>query len=350
MAEEAKKAEEKKLAEEKAMQAQKVAAQKAAYNEYITFRQTMTDNKQINQPATLPATITDYKTLKAVLDAAASVDSYVPAAYNPVEPRTALMTASKAAFGEEMYMFDENPRLTEPSASEIAEAKKDLDFQVMKVEDYIAKYGAMGKVWFYEDKVKYYTQIIEQAEAIQNLKAALTAQQDAVNKQIAANTASLVPFAEAVEKAKEAEVAAMNAHDALYADINAEEAKVSATKSSYVNIKAAIEKEIADIVDYDNVTITDKTVEGIKQALAEALNDAKEDVVKAEQDLAAAQKELELFKAGEYTLQYAIEKAQAELERAQARFDEAQAIYKIALEDLNALIAKFTAASEQPAA
>lgn len=142
----------------------------------------------------------------------------------------------------------------------------------------------------------------------------------------------------------------MNAHDALYADINAEEAKVTATRTSYVNIKAAIEKEIADIVDYDNVTITDKTVEGIKQALAEALNGAKEDVVEAEQDLAAAQKELELFKAGEYTLQYAIEKAQAELERAQARFDEAQAIYKMALEDLNALIAKFTAASEQPAA
>lgn len=328
----------------------KVAAQKAAYNEYITFRQTMTDNKQNNQPATLPATITDYKTLKAALDAAGSVDGYVPAAYNPVEPRTALMTASKAAFGEEMYMFDGNPRLTEPSASEIAEAKKDLDFQEMNVDDYKAKYGAMGKVWFYEDKVNYYTQIIEQAEAIQNLKAALTAQQDAVNKQIAANTASLVPFAEAVEKAKEAEVAAMNAHDALYADINAEEAKVTATRTSYVNIKAAIEKEIADIVDYDNVTITDKTVEGIKQALAEALNDAKEDVVEAEQDLAAAQKELELFKAGEYTLQYAIEKAQAELERAQARFDEAQAIYKIALEDLNALIAKFTAASEQPAA
>lgn len=327
----------------------KVAAQKAAYNEYITFRQTMTDNKQNNQPATLPATITDYKTLKAALDAG-SVDSYVPAAYNPVDPETALMTASKAAFGEKMYMFDGKPRLTEPSASEIAEAKKDLDFQVMDVDDYSAKYGAMGKVWFYEDKVNYYTQIIEQAEAIQNLKAALTAQQDAVNKQIAANTASLVPFAEAVEKAKEAEVAAMNAHDALYADINAEEAKVTATRTSYVNIKAAIEKEIADIVDYDNVTITDKTVEGIKQALAEALNGAKEDVVEAEQDLAAAQKELELFKAGEYTLQYAIEKAQAELERAQARFDEAQAIYKIALEDLNALIAKFTAASEQPAA
>lgn len=99
-------------------------------------------------------------------------------------------------------MFDGKPRLTEPSASEIAEAKKDLDFQVMDVDDYSAKYGAMGKVWFYEDKVNYYTQIIEQAEAIQNLKAALTAQQDAVNKQIAANTASLVPFAEAVEKQK----------------------------------------------------------------------------------------------------------------------------------------------------
>ena len=326
----------------------KVAAQKAAYNEYITFRQTMTDNKQNNQPTTLPVTITDYKTLKAALDVASSVDSYVPAAYNPVDPETALMTASKAAFGSQMYMFDGKPRLTEPSESEIADAKENLDFLTMQETDFTDSYGAMGKVWYYEDYVTYYTQIIGEADAIKALKATLTAQLDAVNKQVAANTASLVPFSEALAQAKEAEEAAMNAYNALYAEVDAELAKAQETKASYNNIKTAIEKAISDIISYPgNIKPSDNTVEAIKQALAEALNEAKKDVVSAEQDLAAAQKELELFKAGEYTYQYAVEKAQAELERAQAAFDAAQALYKIALEDLNALIAKFTADSAQ---
>ena len=186
--------------------------------------------------------------------------------------------------------------------------------------------------------------ILNEAEAIKALEATLTAQQTAVNEMVAANTAKIKALENAYNDAVAARKAAEKANDALYAEVNKISADAAALQAYYDAIITEIEKQMGLIAEGET------TVAGVKIALAEQLNTAKEAVIEAQYKLKDAQTELEHFLAGNYDKKYEIEKLQAELERAQARFDEAQAIYKIALEDLNALIAKFTAASEQPAA
>ena len=161
---------------------------------------------------------------------------------------------------------------------------------------------------------------------------------------VAANTAKIKALENAYNDAVAARKAVEKANDALYAEVNKISADAAALQAYYDAIINEIEKQMGLIAEGET------TVAGVKIALAKKLNEAKEAVIEAQYKLKDAQTELEHFLAGNYDKKYEIEKLQAELERAQARFDEAQAIYKIALEDLNALIAKFTAASEQPAA
>ena len=235
---------------------------------------------------------------------------------------------SKAAFGD-LYIFDANPRLTMPTASEIATEQA----KIAKGEADYGNYAAMGAVWKAQDEVIYYTQIIEQADAIKELKATLVAQQTAVTEQIAANTTAVKAFDTALANAKADKKAKEDAEKALYADVNATIDEANATKTSYNNIKDAIEGEMSGIADGST------TVADVKKALAEQLNAAKEGVVSAEAALKDAQTKLDNFKAGKYDKAYEIEVLQAELERAQARFNEAQTVYNKALTDLNAVIA-----------
>lgn len=312
----------------------------AAYNEYLAYREKMTANGQENKGDM--SGVTNYDKLKDALTAATSVDDYLPASWKNFNALDNLTAASKAAFGEEMYMADGGtlPRLTLPSpAEESAEIER-----INKGETIYSQYGTLGAIWSVKAEIAECDDILNEAEAIKALEATLTAQQTAVNEMVAANTAKIKALENAYNDAVAARKAAEKANDALYAEVNKISADAAALQAYYDAIITEIEKQMGLIAEGET------TVAGVKIALAKQLNTAKEAVIEAQYELKDAQTELEHFLAGNYDKKYEIEKLQAELERAQARFDEAQAIYKIALEDLNALIAKFTAASEQPAA
>lgn len=313
---------------------------KAAYNEYIAYREKMTANGQENKGDM--SGVTSYDKLKDALTAATSVEDYLPASWTDFNALDNLKAASLAAFGPEMYMADggAKPRLTLPSpAEESAQIER-----INKGETTYSDYGTLGVIWSVKAEIAECDDILNEAEAIKALEATLTAQQTAVNEMVAANTAKIKALENAYNDAVAARKAAEKANDALYAEVNKISADAAALQAYYDAIITEIEKQMGLIAEGET------TVAGVKIALAEQLNTAKEDVIEAQYKLKDAQTELEHFLAGNYDKKYEIEKLQAELERAQARFDEAQAIYKIALEDLNALIAKFTAASEQPAA
>lgn len=319
--------------------------QDAAYAEYIAYRDKMTANGQENRGDM--SGVTDHDDLQSKLNAATGtstsdkVENYLPATWKPFNALDNLKTASLTAFGPEMYMVDDTkPRLTLPSpAEESAQIER-----INKGETTYGDYGTLGKIWSVKAEIAECDDILNEAEAIKALEATLTAQQTAVNEMVAANTAKIKALENAYNDAVAARKAAEKANDALYAEVNKISADAAALQAYYDAIINEIEKQMGRIADGET------TVAGVKIALAEQLNEAKEAVIEAQYKLKDAQTELEHFLAGNYDKKYEIEKLQAELERAQARFDEAQAIYKIALEDLNALIAKFTAASEQPAA
>ena len=313
---------------------------KAAYNEYIAYREKMTANGQENKGDM--SGVDSYDKLKDALTAATSVEDYLPASWTDFNALDNLKAASLAAFGLEMYMADDGakPRLTLPSpAEESAEIER-----INKGETTYANYGTLGAIWSVKAEIAECDDILNEAEAIKALEATLTAQQTAVNEMVAANTAKIKALENAYNDAVAARKAAEKANDALYAEVNKISADAAALQAYYDAIITEIEKQMGLIAEGET------TVADVKIALAKQLNTAKEAVIEAQYKLKDAQTELEHFLAGNYDKKYEIEKLQAELERAQARFDEAQAIYKIALEDLNALIAKFTAASEQPAA
>lgn len=312
----------------------------AAYNEYIAYRDKMTANGQENRGDM--SGIADYDDLQGKLITATSVEDYLPASWKNFNALDNLTAASLAAFGPEMYMADggTKPRLTLPSpAEESAEIER-----INKGETTYGDYGTLGVIWSVKAEIAECDDILNEAEAIKALEATLTAQQTAVNEMVAANTAKIKALENAYNDAVAARKAAEKANDALYAEVNKISADAAALQAYYDAIINEIEKQMRLIAEGET------TVAGVKIALAKKLNEAKEAVIEAQYKLKDAQTELEHFLAGNYDKKYEIEKLQAELERAQARFDEAQAIYKIALEDLNALIAKFTAASEQPAA
>lgn len=311
----------------------------AAYNEYLAYREKMTANGQENKGDM--SGVTSYDKLKDALTAA-TVEDYLPASWQNFNALDNLTAASLAAFGPEMYMADggTKPRLTLPSpAEESAQIER-----INKGETNYADYGTLGAIWSVKAEIAECDDILNEAEAIKALEATLTAQQTAVNEMVAANTAKIKALENAYNDAVAARKAAEKANDALYAEVNKISADAAALQAYYDAIITEIEKQMGLIAEGET------TVAGVKIALAKQLNTAKEAVIEAQYELKDAQTELEHFLAGNYDKKYEIEKLQAELERAQARFDEAQAIYKIALEDLNALIAKFTAASEQPAA
>lgn len=298
----------------------------AAYNEYINFRAEMTANGQVNKPATLTAK--NFAELKTALT---NVADFVPASYTNVSETTrlnALMTKSKAAFGD-LYMFDSKPRVTLPTAAEVAkeQAKITLD------SDYL-KYKAIGATWATNDKVTYYKNIIAEATNIQTLKAELVAQQTALNAEIAANAAKIAAVKLVWTNATTATKAAEAADKALYAEVNAKLGKAEALKGSYKAILDVIEDELSGIADGS------KTVAEVKAALAVKLNAAKGEVIAAEVALKDAKTKLEHFEAGKYDKKYQIEVLTVELERAQSRFAEAQTLYSKYLADLNAIIAK----------
>lgn len=312
----------------------------AAYNEYLAYREKMTANGQENKGDM--SGVTSYDKLKDALTAATDVEDYLPASWKNFNALDNLENASLAAFGPEMYMADDDtkPRLTLPSpAEESAQIER-----INKGETNYGDYGTLGVIWSVKAEIAECDDILNEAEAIKALEATLTAQQTAVNEMVAANTAKIKALENAYNDAVAARKAAEKANDALYAEVNKISADAAALQAYYDAIINEIEKQMGLIAEGET------TVAGVKIALAEQLNTAKEAVIEAQYKLKDAQTELEHFLAGNYDKKYEIEKLQAELERAQARFDEAQAIYKIALEDLNALIAKFTAASEQPAA
>ena len=312
----------------------------AAYNEYLAYREKMTANGQENKGDM--SGVTSYDKLKDALTAATSVEDYLPASWKNFNALDNLTAASLAAFGPEMYMAagGTKPRLTLPSpAEESAQIER-----INKGETTYGDYGTLGVIWSVKAEIAECDDILNEAEAIKALEATLTAQQTAVNEMVAANTAKIKALENAYNDAVAARKAAEKANDALYAEVNKISADAAALQAYYDAIITEIEKQMGLIAAGET------TVAGVKIALAEQLNTAKEAVIEAQYKLKDAQTELEHFLAGNYDKKYEIEKLQAELERAQARFDEAQAIYKIALEDLNALIAKFTAASEQPAA
>ena len=312
----------------------------AAYNEYLAYREKMTANGQENRGDM--SGIADYDDLQGKLTTATNVEDYLPASWKNFNALDNLTAASKAAFGLEMYMADDGtkPRLTLPSpAEESAQIER-----INKGETTYGDYGTLGVIWSVKAEIAECDDILNEAEAIKALEATLTAQQTAVNEMVAANTAKIKALENAYNDAVAARKAAEKANDALYAEVNKISADAAALQAYYDAIINEIEKQMGLIAEGET------TVAGVKIALAEQLNTAKEAVIEAQYKLKDAQTELEHFLAGNYDKKYEIEKLQAELERAQARFDEAQAIYKIALEDLNALIAKFTAASEQPAA
>lgn len=312
----------------------------AAYNEYLAYREKMTANGQENRGDM--SGIADYDDLQGKLTTATNVEDYLPASWKNFNALDNLTAASKAAFGLEMYMADDGtkPRLTLPSpAEESAQIER-----INKGETTYGDYGTLGVIWSVKAEIAECDDILNEAEAIKALEATLTAQQTAVNEMVAANTAKIKALENAYNDAVAARKAAEKANDALYAEVNKISADAAALQAYYDAIINEIEKQMGLIAEGET------TVAGVKIALAKQLNTAKEAVIEAQYKLKDAQTELEHFLAGNYDKKYEIEKLQAELERAQARFDEAQAIYKIALEDLNALIAKFTAASEQPAA
>ena len=312
----------------------------AAYNEYLAYREKMTANGQENRGDM--SGIADYDDLQGKLTTATNVEDYLPASWKNFNALDNLTAASKAAFGLEMYMADDGtkPRLTLPShAVESVQIER-----FNKVETTYGDYCTLGVIWAGKADIAECDDILNEAEAIKALEATLTAQQTAVNEMVAANTAKIKALENAYNDAVAARKAAEKANDALYAEVNKISADAAALQAYYDAIINEIEKQMGLIAEGET------TVAGVKIALAEQLNTAKEAVIEAQYKLKDAQTELEHFLAGNYDKKYEIEKLQAELERAQARFDEAQAIYKIALEDLNALIAKFTAASEQPAA
>lgn len=312
----------------------------AAYNEYLAYREKMTANGQENKGDM--SGVTSYDKLKDALTTATNVEDYLPASWKNFNALDNLTNASLAAFGPEMYMADDGtkPRLTLPSpAEESAQIER-----INKGETTYSQYGTLGVIWSVKAEIAECDDILNEAEAIKALEATLTAQQTAVNEMVAANTAKIKALENAYNDAVAARKAAEKANDALYAEVNKISADAAALQAYYDAIITEIEKQMGLIAEGET------TVAGVKIALAKQLNTAKEAVIEAQYKLKDAQTELEHFLAGNYDKKYEIEKLQAELERAQARFDEAQAIYKIALEDLNALIAKFTAASEQPAA
>lgn len=320
--------------------------QDAAYAEYIAYRDKMTANGQENRGDM--SGVTSYDKLKDALNNATGtgvsdkVENYLPLAWKNFNALDNLTAASLVAFGSEMYMADDGtkPRLTLPSpAEESAQIER-----INKGETNYGDYGTLGRIWSVKAEIAECDDILNEAEAIKALEATLTAQQTAVNEMVAANTAKIKALENAYNDAVAARKAAEKANDALYAEVNKISADAAALQAYYDAIINEIEKQMGLIAEGET------TVAGVKIALAEQLNTAKEAVIEAQYKLKDAQTELEHFLAGNYDKKYEIEKLQAELERAQARFDEAQAIYKIALEDLNALIAKFTAASEQPAA
>lgn len=311
----------------------------AAYNEYLAYREKMTANGQENRGDM--SGVDSYDKLKDALTAA-TVEDYLPASWQNFNALDNLTAASLTAFGPEMYMADggTKPRLTLPSpAEESAQIER-----INKGETNYAAYGTLGVIWSVKAEIAECDDILNEAEAIKALEATLTAQQTAVNEMVAANTAKIKALENAYNDAVAARKAAEKANNALYAEVNKISADAAALQAYYDAIITEIEKQMGLIAEGET------TVAGVKIALANQLNTAKEAVIDAQYKLKDAQTELEHFLAGNYDKKYEIEKLQAELERAQARFDEAQAIYKIALEDLNALIAKFTAASEQPAA
>ena len=305
------------------------AAQKIAYDAYVSFYNTMVANGQVI-PA-VPASVKDYTTLFTYLGANAE-STLLPSAYTPVTEETrkaTLMTKSKAAFGI-LYMFSGNPRLTLPTNVEIAaEQKKVADGTTTNGD-----YNALGAVWAGQDKVKHYNDIIGQSAAMQELKATLVAQQTLVVEKVAANTTAVKAYDTKLAEAKADLKAKEDAEKALYAEVDARSKKATELRKSYDAIMGTITEELKGIAD--NAT----TVEEVKAALAGKLNEAKDGVIAAEVALKDAKTKLEHFEAGKYDKKYQLEVLTVELERAQARFNEAQSIYEKALADLNAIIAK----------
>ena len=304
------------------------AMRTAAFNDYVTFRATMAANGQTNQPATLTAK--NFAELKTAL--AGGVTGFVPTGYTAVDENTrknALMAKSEAAFGT-LYMFNAEPRITLPTASEIAKEQA----KVGKNGVTYASYKAIGATWEANDEVTYYKNIIAEAENIKTLKAELVAQQTVLNAEIAANAAKIAEVKLVWTNAKADTETAKTAEKALYVDVNAKNDKASELKGSYEAIKDVIVDELEGIAEGAT------TVADVKAALANKLNDAKTAVITAEVALKDAKTKLEHFEAGKYDKKYQIEVLTAELERAQARFNEAQSVYEKALADLNAIIAK----------
>jgi len=248
-------------------------------------------------------------------DAAAELTPYLNAwrsavtAFNaqPNDPalESDLIVASSDAFGGLLNESGKSYRLTQPTDEEVAKKAKDLNVPIN-----LANFGYLGPRVAATLAWQEANNIVDSSVDLTNLKEALLAQKEVVEKIAEDNKTAVAAAKKAWKDAKEA-------YDDLFVEVN--------DLISYNQEMADLYEELSDLLKGNIAQYLDgeENYEDFLNALKDQLHAAEDGVVAAMGDLDEAKHDLEMFKKGEYTAQYEINKAKAKLETAME-------LYKIA--------------------
>ncbi|MCD7935682.1 MAG: hypothetical protein LUG98_02360 [Tannerellaceae bacterium] len=231
--------------------------------------------------------------------------------------------ASDAAFGT-LLNFQGQPRIN-------AVTKEEIDAYIEENPGTTySQFGALGTQLAAMAEQERLEDVVAQSDLYLALAKDLQDQLAAVTK-IAEDNKNFV--ADAVTAYEEADAA----YQALFADVDAIDTEYGVLISSYYSLIEILQGNI-------RTYLTDHTGKGylnyaaFTEALEKALLDAQKVVVTNQGKVLEAEKDLELFEAGEYTEQYAINKAELELEVAMNAYDAAKTIYDDAYARLQEVI------------
>ena len=268
---------------------------------------------------------------------------------------TALATCSKKAFGEylawdaakgqyravEATRADVEKVLADKkitgSATEIAEALKNN-----------TNFGSFGATIASENLIEYWGQVSKASEKVAPVKAEIEAAYAALKAEIAANDALATPFVLAAQEAKTAISVAEKAVAEAESERDAISAEAEAVVEKYTTYVEALESILNNLESQIAGMKPDGTPETADTA-AKFINWLKEEIALQKETLAnkntlitAKEKEIEMFKNGDYTQAYVIEMRKLALETATKEYEGAKAVYDSALADLNKVLETLT--------
>ena len=256
-----------------------------------------------------------------------------------------LVAKSRKAFGT---IFNWDTADKETRLVEVTEEMVKADMEKNTSNTY-ANYGKLGALMAAKADLELVLSYKDADKLIEPLLETIEAQFAALKAEISANSAIVA----AVEKkADEAWLAyeagkamvekALADRDALSAEAEAEiellEAIIAEKKAVIQSATAQLEALFPGVDGLPGALTTEKLV----QAWESQVVTAKQTLVSAEDAVARAEKEIELFKAGEYDQAYSIEFAKVNLEAAQEAYDAAVEYYEFVVAQFKALLAAYS--------